>query len=55
MKSTYDSLVLQVSCLRTHQTLFNKENFYQLVYIKACEKRCCYLHIYNGREEGCGS
>ena len=50
MKPTYDSLLLRVSCLRTHQTVFNKENSYHLVYIQACEKSYCYLHNYNGRE-----
>ena len=49
MKSTHDSLLLRVSCLCTHQTVFNKENFYQLVYILACEKRYCYLDNYNAR------
>ena len=38
MKPTHDSLLLRVSCLRTHQTVFNKENSYHLVYIQACEK-----------------
>ena len=38
MKPTDDSLLLRVSCLRTHQAVFNKENSYQLVYIQACEK-----------------
>ena len=38
MKLTHDSLLLRVSCLRTHQTVFNKENSYHLVYIQACEK-----------------
>ena len=33
MKPTHDSLLLRVSCLRTHQTVFNKENSYQQVYI----------------------
>ena len=50
MKPTHDSLLLRVSCLRTHQTVFNRENFYHLVYIQACEKSYCYLHNYNGRE-----
>ena len=27
MKPTHDSLLLRVSCLRTHQTVFNKENY----------------------------
>ena len=35
---THDSLLLRVSCLRTHQTVFKKENSYHLVYIQACEK-----------------
>ena len=30
MKPTHDSLLLRVSCLRTHQTVFNKENSYHL-------------------------
>ena len=51
MKPTHDSLLLRVSCLHTHQTVFDKENSYQLVYIKVCEKSCCYLHNYNGREQ----
>ena len=38
MKPIHDSLLLRVSCLRTHQTVFNKENSYHLVYIQACEK-----------------
>ena len=38
MKPTHDSLLLRVSCLRTHQTVFNKENSYHLVYIQASEK-----------------
>ena len=38
MKRTHDSLLLRVSCLRTHQTVFNKENSYQQVYIQACRK-----------------
>ena len=38
MKPTHDPLLLRVSCLRTHQTVFNKENSYHLVYIQACEK-----------------
>ena len=38
MKPTHDSLLLRVSCLRTHQTVFNKENSYHLVYVQACEK-----------------
>ena len=38
MKPTHDSLLLRVSCLRTHQTVFNKENSYHLVYIQVCEK-----------------
>ena len=50
MKPTHDSPLLRVSCLRTHQTVFNEENSYHLVYIQACEKSCCYLHNYNGRE-----
>ena len=50
MKPTHDSLILRVSCLRTHQTVFNKENSYHLVNIQACEKSYCYLHNYNGRE-----
>ena len=41
--------LLRVSCLCTHQTVFNKENFYQLVYILACEERYCYLDNYNAR------
>ena len=49
MKPRRDSLLLRVSCLRTHQTVFNKENSYQPVYIQACEKGYCYLHN-NGRE-----
>ena len=39
MKATHDSLLLRVSCLRIHQTVFNKENSYHLVYIQACEKQ----------------
>ena len=50
MKPTHDSLLLRFSCLRTHQTVFNKENSYHLVYIQACEKSYCYLHNYNGRD-----
>ena len=45
MKRTHDSLLLRVSCLRTHQTVFNKENSYQQVYIQACEKSYCYYII----------
>ena len=45
MKQTHDSLLLRVSCLRTHQTVFNKENSYQQVYIQACEKSYCYYVI----------
>ena len=33
MKPTHDSPLLRVSSLRTHQTVFNKENSYHLVYI----------------------
>ena len=48
MKPTHDSLLLRVSCLlRTHQTVFNKENSYL---IHKCVKSYCYLHNYNGRE-----
>ena len=43
MKPTQDSLLLRVSCLRTHQTVFNKENSYHLVYIQACGKSYCYI------------
>ena len=50
MKPTHDSPLLRVSCLRTHQTVFNKENSYHLVYIQVCEESYCYLHNYNGRE-----
>ena len=32
MKPTHDSLILRVSCLHTHQTVFNKENSYHLIY-----------------------
>ena len=45
MKPTHDSLLLRVSCLRTHQTVFNKENSYQQVYIQTCEKSYCYYII----------
>ena len=38
MKLTHDSLLLRVSCLPTHQTVFNKENSYHLVYLQVCEK-----------------
>ena len=38
MKPTHDSLLLRVSCLRNHQTVFNEENSYHLVYMQACEK-----------------
>ena len=40
MKPTHDSLSLRVSCLRTHQKVFNEENSYHLVYIQA------WLYIY---------
>ena len=45
MKPTHDLLLLRVSCLHTHQTVFNKENSYQQVYIQAYEKSYCYYII----------
>ena len=50
MKPTHDSLLFRVSCLRIHQTVFNEENSYPLVYIQAFEKTYCCLHDYNERE-----
>jgi len=37
MKPTHDSLLLRVSCLRTHQTVFDEEGSCHLVYVRACE------------------
>ena len=41
MNSAYSFDVLcslDILCLRTHQTVFDKENSYHFVYTQACEK-----------------
>ena len=37
MKPTHDSLLVRVSCLRTHQTVFNKENSHHQLIGTKCE------------------
>jgi len=36
MKPAHDSLLLRVSCLRTHRTVFGGEDSCHLVYVRAC-------------------